>query len=176
VALDAGDAAHAAERALASTAAAELAGAVVETAWSRTLAGRALGRAGEAARAAAELWAAAAAFETCGAMRYRNEVMRELRKQGHRIHRRSRPGTGGRRGLETLSARELEVARLVVARKTNAEIAAELFLSIKTVETHLRNLFEKLGVSSRVEVARTVERGDLSQQRQGPAHRGAWPG
>ena len=176
VALDAGDAAAAAERALASAAAAARAGAVAEIAWSRMLAGRALGRAGEGARAAAELRAAAAAFETCGATRYRDEVEQELRKQGHRIHRRSRPGMGDRRGLEALSDRELEVARLVVARKTNAEIAAELFLSIKTVETHLRNLFHKLGVSSRVEVARTVERGDLSQQPQAPAYRGARSG
>jgi len=50
------------------------------------------------------------------------------------------------------------VARLVVERKTNPEIAAELFLSQKTVETHLRNIFRKLGVSSRVELARVVER------------------
>jgi DNA-binding NarL/FixJ family response regulator len=45
----------------------------------------------------------------------------------------------------------------VVARRTNPEIAAELFLSIKTVETHMRNIFRKLGAASRVEVARIVE-------------------
>jgi DNA-binding NarL/FixJ family response regulator len=46
----------------------------------------------------------------------------------------------------------------VTDRKTNREIAAELFLSGKTIESHLRNVFVKLGASSRVEVARTVER------------------
>jgi DNA-binding NarL/FixJ family response regulator len=52
------------------------------------------------------------------------------------------------------------VARLVVDRKTNPQIAAELFLSQKTVETHLRNIFRKVGVSTRVELARVVERAD----------------
>jgi DNA-binding NarL/FixJ family response regulator len=52
------------------------------------------------------------------------------------------------------------VARLVVDRKTNPEIAAELFLSQKTVETHLRNIFPKIDVSTRVELARVVERAD----------------
>ena len=61
-------------------------------------------------------------------------------------------------GVETLTQRERQVAALVVDRKTNPEIAAELFLSLKTVETHLRNIFRKLDVSSRVELARTVER------------------
>ena len=37
-------------------------------------------------------------------------------------------------------------------------MAAELFLSEKTIESHLRNIFVKLGASSRVEVAREVER------------------
>ncbi len=50
------------------------------------------------------------------------------------------------------------MAQLVVERKTNAEIAAELFLSQKTVETHLRNIFHKVNVTSRVELARAVER------------------
>jgi len=43
---------------------------------------------------------------------------------------------------------------------TNAQIAAEPFLSTKTVESYVRNLFQKLGVSSRVELARVVEWAD----------------
>ena len=53
---------------------------------------------------------------------------------------------------------ELQVAQLVADRKTNPQIAAELFLSQKTVETHLRNIFRKVNVSSRVGLARAVER------------------
>ena len=144
--------------ALASAAAADGVGAPVEAALSRTLAGRALAEAGERDRAATELQRAARQFEACGALRYRDEAERELRKLGHRIHRRTRPGKADGTGFESLTERELQVARLVVDRKTNPEIAAELFLSQKTVETHLRNIFRKLGVSSRVELARAVER------------------
>jgi DNA-binding NarL/FixJ family response regulator len=74
------------------------------------------------------------------------------------VHRRTRPGAADAEGLAALTERELQVAGLVVDRKTNPEIAAELFLSLKTVETHLRNIFRKLSVSSRVELARAVER------------------
>ena len=49
------------------------------------------------------------------------------------------------------------MARLIVDRRTNQEIAAELFLSIKTVETHLRNIFRKLDARTRVDVARIME-------------------
>ena len=52
------------------------------------------------------------------------------------------------------------MARLIVERKTNPEIAAALFLSQKTVESHVRNMFFKLGVASRVELARAVDRAD----------------
>jgi DNA-binding NarL/FixJ family response regulator/tetratricopeptide (TPR) repeat protein len=164
VAFDAGEPAAAAKRALASAAAAERAGGVVEAALSRTLAGRALAQAGKAAEAATALTGAAAALDACGAPRYRDAAERELRRQGHHIHRRTRPGIADGHGLETLTERELEVARLVVDRKTNAEIATALFLSVKTIETHVRNLFRKLDVSSRVEIARTVERADRSEQ------------
>jgi DNA-binding NarL/FixJ family response regulator len=54
------------------------------------------------------------------------------------------------------------VARLVADGKTNPQIATELFLSQKTVETHIRNIFRKLDVASRVELARTVERANSS--------------
>jgi DNA-binding CsgD family transcriptional regulator len=52
----------------------------------------------------------------------------------------------------------------IVDRKTNPEIAEALFLSPKTVETHMRNMFHKLDVSSRVEVARAVERADRAER------------
>ena len=93
-------------------------------------------------------------------IRYRLQAERELRKLGHSIYRRTRPGRGDGFGVDSLTERELQIARLVVDRKTNPQIAAELFLSSKTVETHLRNTFRKLGVQSRVEVARAVERAD----------------
>jgi DNA-binding NarL/FixJ family response regulator len=57
----------------------------------------------------------------------------------------------------------------VVDRKTNPEIAAELFLSLKTVETHMRHIFGKLGVSSRVEVARVLEADARARRVAGPA-------
>jgi ATP/maltotriose-dependent transcriptional regulator MalT len=158
VALHAGKPATAAERALASAAAAEEVGAVIEAALSRTLAGRALAAAGEGDRAAAQIERAAATFEACGALSHRDAAEQELRRLGRRVHRRTRPGAADAEGLAALTGRELQVAGLVVDRKTNPEIAAELFLSLKTVETHLRNIFRKLGVSSRVELARAVER------------------
>jgi DNA-binding CsgD family transcriptional regulator len=130
---------------------------VLDGAVARMLAGRALAAAGDADGAARELEHAAAAFEACGALRRRDAAERELGRLGRRRHRRTRPGVG-LSGIEALTARELEVARLIVDRRTNAEIAAELFLSPKTVETHVRNLFHKLNVSSRVDVARIVER------------------
>jgi DNA-binding NarL/FixJ family response regulator len=59
------------------------------------------------------------------------------------------------------------VVRLVVDRKTNPQIAAELFLSQKTVETHLRNIFHKMGVTTRTALARAVERtGPTASSRQ----------
>jgi ATP/maltotriose-dependent transcriptional regulator MalT len=160
VALDAGDSDLAAKRALAAATAADEVGVPVEAALARTLAGRALAHAGQPERAVAELRHAASELQACGAVRYRAAAERELRRLGHRMHRRTRPGKSGGIGIQALTERELQVARLVVDRRTNPEIAEALFLSPKTVETHMRNIFRKLDVSSRVEVARTVERAD----------------
>jgi DNA-binding NarL/FixJ family response regulator len=160
VALDAGEPDVAASLALRSARAADEVGAVVEAASSRMLAGCALAAQGQTERAAAELERAAAAFDGCGARARRDRAERELGKLGRRPHRRTRPGRVDGTGIDVLSERELEVARLLVDRRTNSQIAAELFLSPKTVETHIRHLFEKLAVSSRVEVARVVERAD----------------
>jgi ATP/maltotriose-dependent transcriptional regulator MalT len=160
VALHAGDTARATERALASAATADRVGAPIEAGLARTLAGRALAEAGQGVRAVAELERAAAAFDACGALRYRQSAERGLGRLGHRPHRRTRPGTTKRPGMGSLTERELQVARLVVDRRTNPEIAAELFLSQKTVETHLRNIFHKMDVTTRAALARAVERAD----------------
>ena len=157
IALEAGDAELAARRALASAAAADEVGIPVEAALSRSLAGRALARAGEPERAAAALDRAAVALHACGALRYRDQAERELRRLGRHVHRRTRPGEASGAGVASLTERERQVAELVVARCTNPEIAAALFLSPKTVETHLRHIFHKLDVTSRVQVARAIE-------------------
>jgi DNA-binding NarL/FixJ family response regulator len=92
-----------------------------------------------------------------GSVRVRDELRRELRRLGARAEVRG-AAAAGNSGVASLTKRELEIAELVTDRRTNREIAATLFLSDKTVESHLRNIFAKLGVSSRVDVARTVER------------------
>lgn len=167
IALHSGDTTRAVERALASADAAHAVGAPIEEALSRTLAGQALARAGRIELAVRELQRAAAVFESCGALRYRDAAERELGRLGRRTHRRSRRGNRDGHGIETLTARELEVAMLVVDRRTNPEIASELFLSSKTVESHLRNIFHKMNVTSRVELARAIEQASVAPSQQG---------
>ncbi len=53
-----------------------------------------------------------------------------------------------------LSAREVEVFRLVELGYTNAEIATELYLSVRTIETHRARVHQKLGLRSRAELVR----------------------
>ncbi len=142
------DGEQAASHALAAVAELESAGHVHDAARAHLAAGRGLANAGRAAEATAELERAAADFGSFGAVRLRAEAERELRKLGRAVHRRSAAGTADD-GIAALTERELQLARLVVDRKTNPEIAAELYLSVKTVETHLRNIFRKVGVSSR---------------------------
>ena len=149
--------ADAVELALASAAGAEAAGAPVDAARSRLLAGTAVAAAGDRDGAVALLRRAEHDLDERGALRDRGEARRQMRQLGARTEPRGPSGAAGG-GIESLSRREHEVATLVTARKTNKEVAAELFLSEKTVESHLRNIFVKLGASSRVDVAHAVER------------------
>lgn len=160
IAFEDGDAARAAELALSAAAQQDAAGGAVEAARSLTLAGRALAQAGDRERAREALQEAASVLDARGAVRFRDAAERALRQLGHRIHRRSQATAATGEGIDRLTAREMEVARRIVDRQTNREIAEELFLSPKTVETHIRNIFRKLGADSRVDVARIVERAD----------------
>ena len=157
VSLDAGDAAGAAHAALAAAARAATVGAPLEEARSQLLAGVATAAAGDRDGAVASLTTARETFETCGARRLADECAQELRRMGERVPRRSARLDAGE-GVAALTSREREIAQLVHDGKMNREIAAELYLSEKTVETHLRNIFGKLGVGSRKDVAAAVER------------------
>ncbi|MEO5876000.1 MAG: LuxR C-terminal-related transcriptional regulator, partial [Streptosporangiaceae bacterium] len=102
---------------------------------------------------------AAAVFEERGAHGLLAHTVREQRRLGMRVPSREK----GRRGTGPygLSPRELEVARLVADDYGNQQIADKLVISIRTVETHLSNIFAKLEVTSRVGVAGAMR--DLRQ-------------
>ena len=73
-----------------------------------------------------------------------------VRRRGAPVPGARRPALAGQRTARgLLSARELEVLRLVAAGRDNDEIAAELHLSTRTVERHLQNIYAKLGLQGR---------------------------
>lgn len=80
---------------------------------------------------------------------------RDLRQLGRRVARRPRRDEGG---LIELSPREREVTNEVAAGKTNRNIAATLFLSEKTVDSHLGRIYAKLDVHSRAALTAIVTR------------------
>jgi non-specific serine/threonine protein kinase len=63
---------------------------------------------------------------------------------------------GSRHHTDELSARELEVARLVASGLSNPAIAADMFVSVATVKTHVSHILSKLGLESRVQLANWV--------------------
>jgi DNA-binding CsgD family transcriptional regulator len=152
-----GNARSALEQAERAVRCADSAGAAVQAARARVVAGRAAAGAGDVEGAATWLERAESELAAMGALRFRDEAARELRRLGRRVGARYRRAGGGS-GLASLSGREREIADLVARGRTNRQIAGELFLSEKTIESHLRKVFSKLGVSGRVAVAEAVGR------------------
>jgi ATP/maltotriose-dependent transcriptional regulator MalT len=137
--------------------AAERAGAPVEAARSRIVAGTALAASGDRKAAVAALRSAHDKMLACGALRYSDQAARELRKLGRPVPRQN-GGPGGRTSILGLTDREREVMELVAVGKTNREIAADLFLSARTVDRHVTRIFEKLDVHSRAAATSAFER------------------
>jgi ATP/maltotriose-dependent transcriptional regulator MalT len=152
-----GDHAAAINKAREATALADSADNPLLGARARTLIGTALARVGEAEQGVAELEQAEAALLHCGALREAEAAARELRRLGRRGPRRVRSSRG--MGPRALSPREAEIATLVAAGKRNRDVAAALFLSEKTVESHLARIYDKLGVHSRAALATIIAAG-----------------
>ncbi len=109
-----------------------------------------LRRARRRADARTHLRAAFDCFEQLGAAPWAERARTELRACGQTVRRRDDPGD------VRLTPQELQVARFVAEGLSNADVAARLFLSRRTVDFHLRNVFAKLGISSRTELVRFV--------------------
>ncbi len=86
-------------------------------------------------------------FETIGAEAWAQQARDELRATGQSARRRD-PST-----LDDLTPRELQVGQLVAKGLTSREVAERLFLSPRTIDFHLRNLFRKLGLTTRTQLA-----------------------
>ena len=89
----------------------------------------------------------------CGAEPLEERARTELRASG------ARPRRAALSGLESLTASELRVCQLAAEGMTNAEIAQTLFVTRRTVETHLGNAYRKLDVKSRSELPKALEGG-----------------
>ncbi|MGN9789351.1 LuxR C-terminal-related transcriptional regulator [Nonomuraea sp. ZG12] len=108
-------------------------------------------RRGRPSAARAVLRAAAETFGALGARPWADRAHTELRASGE-TRRRSADE------IDRLTPQELQVARLVAEGLTNREIASRLFLSPRTISTHLYRIYPKLGVGSRTELATLIAR------------------
>ncbi|WP_052745464.1 helix-turn-helix transcriptional regulator [Allosalinactinospora lopnorensis] len=120
----------------------------MERAYTELLLGEHLRRRRRRADARQHLSAALETFQRIGALVWAERAHRELRAAGDTRHR-TEPST-----LAALTPQELRIVTAVSQGATNREVAALLFLSPRTVDYHLRKVFQKLGISSRTELTR----------------------
>ncbi|MGW3348779.1 AAA family ATPase [Nonomuraea rubra] len=140
------------------------AGSTLEHARTRLLLGEQLRRDRRRSQAREHLRGAAGTFRRIGALAWEDRVLGELRAAGERGHVPRGDGPPGERSarahetgtLSTLTPQELRITLAVGEGLTNREIAAQLFLSPRTVDYHLRKVFQKTAVTSRAELMRLV--------------------
>ena len=99
------------------------------------------------------LTAASDTFLSLGALRWKGRADQELRRARPRV-----------RTDHALTTSEQRVASLVVAGRTNREVAAQLYTSVGTVEAHLTRIYRKIGVRSRTELAGAVADGRVRRE------------
>ena len=121
-----------------------------ELARAQLLYGEWLRRENRRADARAQLRAAHEMLDTMGMAAFAERAVRELLAVGETVDKRPAEEAS------TLSAQEAHIARLAVDGHTNVEIGAQLFLSARTVEWHLRKIFAKLGIASRRELRQAM--------------------
>jgi DNA-binding CsgD family transcriptional regulator len=119
-----------------------------ELARAQLLYGEWLRREGRRIDARSQLGAAHAMFAGVGAEGFEERARRELLATGERVRKRSVQSEAS----EPLTPQEESIARLARDGRSNSAIAAELFVSPRTVEWHLRKVFMKLGITSRKEL------------------------
>ncbi|MBF8193499.1 AAA family ATPase [Nonomuraea sp. K274] len=121
-----------------------------EAARTRLLYGSALRRDRRPGAARNHLHTALETFQRYGARLWVEQARNELRASGEPV----RPA--GTATTRQLTAQQLQIARMVAEGATNKEVAEQLFLSRRTIEHHLRNIFTRLGIRSRVELVRLM--------------------
>jgi DNA-binding CsgD family transcriptional regulator len=127
-----------------------------EAARTRLAYGERLRRARNRILAREQLRAAADTFERLDARPWADRARAELAATGETRQRREVST------LDKLTPQELQIALLLAAGRTTRETAAALFLSPKTIEYHLRHVYQKLGIHSRHELARKLARSDAT--------------
>jgi DNA-binding CsgD family transcriptional regulator len=113
--------------------------------------GTALRHAGERARARERLREGLDLASRCSATSLADRARAELVIAG------ARPRRDALRGRDALTASELRVSRMAAEGMTNRQIAQALFVTTKTIETHLRHAFQKLDVNSRTELGTRLD-------------------
>jgi DNA-binding CsgD family transcriptional regulator len=132
--------------------------------YARMIAGRALATAHQVEPARARFAEARDLFSEHGAKLFLRQAVREERRMNALTPRRRRRDTAPAGAPpDGLTPRELEIAQMVASGLGNRQIAERLYVSTRTVESHLARVFTKLGVTSRSAVVHALERSRLDR-------------